>query len=352
MKVVHVTPTYFSPESVVGGGERYPLEVGKAMGKYVETTVVSFGDEPEVRNLADNVLLKIYRRWAGDKLNPLNLGFLRELVDADVIHCHQFITVPTVMSTLVGASLGKRVFVTDLSAGGYSLAALLDLSHWTDKFLLLSQNSVNICRRFAAPKEIIGAGVDADFFHPTKPKEKKIIYVGRFIPNKGINYLIEAMPSDVQLNVIGNPYDERYYEYLQAQAKGKRVSFLVGLTDHQIVDEYSSALACVLPAVERSVFGNIEVNVQLFALPLVEAMACQTLPIGTNIFSMPEIVEDGATGFLVPPNDADALGERIAYVLDHPEEAIRMGRRGRETVIRRFTWDAVAKRCLKAYEAG
>ena len=187
------------------------------------------------------------------------------------------------------------------------------------------------------------------FYRPTRPKERKVIFVGRFIPNKGIEVLIEAMPHDVPLHIIGTPYDQRYYEDLKRLADGKKVSFLVGLSDEEIVDEYSSAMACVLPAVITNRYGGVAHNVQLFALPLVEAMACETVPIATNLFAHPEIIEDGVTGFLVPPNDPKALRERIAYVLAHPSEAKAMGERGRATVLKRFTWDAVARRCLEAY---
>ena len=108
-------------------------------------------------------------------------------------------------------------------------------------------------------------------------------------------------------------------------------------------------MTCVLPAVSVNRYGGVSLNAQLFALPLVEAMACETVPIATNIFAHPEIIEDGVTGFLVPPNDPAALRERIEYVLANPSEAKAMGERGRKIVLERFTWDAVAKRCLAAY---
>ena len=108
-------------------------------------------------------------------------------------------------------------------------------------------------------------------------------------------------------------------------------------------------MACVLPAVIENRYGQKAYNVQLFALPLIEALACGTVPIATNLFAHPEIIEDGVTGFLVPPNNPVALRERIQQVLDDPFEAREIAERGREMVLQRFTWDAVARRCLKAY---
>ena len=64
---------------------------------------------------------------------------------------------------------------------------------------------------------------------------------------------------------------------------------------------------------------------------------------------MPEIVEDWMTGFVVPPNDPQALGQRLQWLHDHPERAREMGRAARQRVLERFTWSQVVKRCLEAY---
>ena len=319
------------------------------MSHYVDTEVVSFGQEAKVQQISDAVRLKVYRRWNGNKNNPFNPRFLTSIMDADVIHCHQYLTVMTNLAIACGKLFRKRVFATDLGGGGWNLGFYVNLTRLLDGYLPLSQNAADLTANCLAPLHIIYAGVDTSFYRPTRPKERKVIFVGRFIPNKGIEVLIEAMPHDVPLHIIGTPYDQRYYEDLKRLADGKKVSFLVGLSDEEIVDEYSSAMACVLPAVITNRYGGVCYTVQLFALPPVEAMACETVPIATNLFAHPEIIEDGVTGFLVPPNDPKALRERIAYVLAHPSEAKAMGERGRAAVLKRFTWDAVARRCLEAY---
>ena len=350
MRVLHITPTYFHAESIVGGGERFPLELARAMGKYVETTVVSFGVEPKTITLSDKVQLKVYRRWnQANPINPRNPVFLKDLWNADVIHCHQYFTIPTNVAVIAGKLLAKKVFATDLGGAGWNVAFHVNLTRWLDGYLLCSQNSASLAPDCLAPIQIIYAGCDTELYRPTRPKERKVMFVGRFIAIKGIEVLIEAMPPDVPLHIIGTPYDERYYQDLKGLASGKNVSFCTGLSDQEIVDEYSSAVACVLPAVSRTMYGDVCQNAQLFALPLVEAMACETVPIATDLFAHPEIIEDGVTGFLVPPNDPAALRARIEHVLGHEAEAREMGRRGRAVVKDRFSWDAVAKRCLQAY---
>jgi glycosyltransferase involved in cell wall biosynthesis len=64
---------------------------------------------------------------------------------------------------------------------------------------------------------------------------------------------------------------------------------------------------------------------------------------------MPEIVEDGVCGFIVPPNDPAAIAERIAWLREHPAEAAAMGAAGRQRVLEKFTWPQVVRRCLGIY---
>jgi len=71
----------------------------------------------------------------------------------------------------------------------------------------------------------------------------------------------------------------------------------------------------------------------------------------TDVGAMPEFVQEGITGFVVPPNDPKSLGERIAFLAKNPEAARRMGLKGRELVFKEYTWEAVAGRCIAAYNA-
>jgi len=62
-------------------------------------------------------------------------------------------------------------------------------------------------------------------------------------------------------------------------------------------------------------------------------------------------VEHGVTGFVVPPNDPVALGERLRWLHEHPDEARDMGAAGRRRVLEHFTWPAVVQRCLAIYQS-
>ena len=88
---------------------------------------------------------------------------------------------------------------------------------------------------------------------------------------------------------------------------------------------------------------------ELLGQTLLEGMACGAPAIATDVCSLPEVVEDGVTGFIVPPNDPTALGEKIRWLRLHPAEARRMGEAARQRVLESFTWDRVVQNCFEAY---
>ena len=88
---------------------------------------------------------------------------------------------------------------------------------------------------------------------------------------------------------------------------------------------------------------------ELLGLVVLEAIASGTPVICSRLGGLPEIVEHGVTGYLVPPGDVAELRERIAELAADPALAARLGRNARDLVLARFTWKACAERCLAAY---
>ncbi len=364
IRVVHVSPTYFSERSILGGGERYVTELARAMAQLTPTRLVSFAARADERgSLAAETPLEVrlFRPFwypRGQRTNPVSVRFLTALADADVIHCHQFHVVTTTLAIAYARAMGKRIFITDLGGGGWDLSYRLDTGRWVDGFLHLSEFSARRFARYEGKNHLIFAGVDVERFRPLPGRTyETALYVGRLLPHKGINYLIEAVDARTELRVIGRLWEPQlgatrsaeYWDLLQTLARGKRVRFISDADDERLVREYNAALAVVLPSVYTDVFGAHHPTPELFGLTLLEAMACATPVIATAVGALPEVVEDGVTGFLVPPNDARALADRLQWLRRHPEEARRMGERGRARVLERFTWEAVARRCLAIY---
>jgi glycosyltransferase involved in cell wall biosynthesis len=138
-------------------------------------------------------------------------------------------------------------------------------------------------------------------------------------------------------------------ESLKTQAAGKAIVFHHGLGDAALVNMYRRALCLVLPSVYRTADGQYTDVPELLGQTLLEAMACATPVICTRVASMPEIVEEGVSGFVVEPGDTSMLRERLSWLAEHPSEAAAMGAAGRKTVLDRFQWPRVVERCLEAY---
>ena len=163
-------------------------------------------------------------------------------------------------------------------------------------------------------------------------------YVGRIFEGKGLHLLIEALPAGARLDVIGGFADDGYRARVEKLAAGKAVRFLGKLSDAEVVAKYRESLASVLPSLVDTGFTSS-----------MESMACGTPVIGTALGSLPEVVAAGRTGFLVPPNDVNALRSALERALAKSDELAAMADACRTEALARFTWKSVAERCLAAY---
>jgi glycosyltransferase involved in cell wall biosynthesis len=97
----------------------------------------------------------------------------------------------------------------------------------------------------------------------------------------------------------------------------------------------------------RSYYGAADVFVttpwyEPFGITPVEAMACGTPVVGSNVGGIKTTVRDGETGYLVPPNDPSALADRLADLFSHPERIAEFGRRALRRANDSYTWEQVA----------
>jgi O-antigen/teichoic acid export membrane protein/glycosyltransferase involved in cell wall biosynthesis len=353
-KVALVYPIPFGDEGVFGGGERYAVDLATALSKQVDTVLVTMGGTRRTLRRG-RLTVEVYpyvTLLRGVRQNPLAVSFLASLRTVDVIHCLIYRTLVTDLSVLFGRLAGKRVFITDVGGGSdLSLARVLDVTRLAHGLLLISQRAAEEFRGGQRSREVIYAGVDIDRFRVSPYKrERRVLYVGRLLPHKGINYLIEAVDPTIPLTIAGRPYDARYYATLRELAVGKDVTFITDASDEEIIRLYQTSAVSVLPSVHRTIYGDYSAVPELLGFSLMEAMACETPVVCTDSGSLREVVTDGIDGFVVPPNRPDLLRERIFAVLEDPKRAEEMGVRARLTITRKFTWQNVAERCLAAYE--
>jgi glycosyltransferase involved in cell wall biosynthesis len=353
-RVLHIVPALFGADGVHGGAERYALELARHMADKVPTRMLTFGEQSRHETFGNLQVRVAGDPWhvRGQHSNPLSTAIIGEAARADVVHCHQQHIISSSLAAAFSQISGRKVFVTDLGGGGWDVSAYISTNRWYHGHLHISEYSRKIFGQEGQRwSHVIFGGVDTEKFSPD-PRvgcDGGIVFVGRLLPHKGVNYLIEAAPAEMPVKIIGQPMHEAYFRELQSLVAGKRVSFHHDFTDDDIVRAYRGALCIVLPSVYRTVYGEETRVPELLGQTLLEGMACGIPAICTNVASMPEIVEDGRSGFIVPPNDAASLREKLVWLNDHREEAKVMGRAARERVLEKFTWPSVVERCLEIY---
>ncbi len=354
-RVLHVVPAIFGNKGVVGGAERYAFELARFMANETPTRLLAFGEQEikEMSGLLTVRAIKPEHLIRGQQNNPWSPKLFGELYKADVVHCHQQHIVTSTVSALACRAMHKKVFVSDLGGGGWDLSSYISTDRLYHGHLHISRYSRKVSGHENKPSApVIYGGVDTHKFSPPQERRRTstVVYVGRLLPHKGIDYLVESIPPGVQLELIGKPYHPEFLKDLQTLANGKDVVFRHNCSDEEIVQAYRNALCVVLPSVYRSRYGEETRVPELLGQTLLEGMACGTPAICTDVASMPEVVENGVTGFVVPPNDPAALRERIVWLAEHVSQVDKMGQAGRERVLRHFTWQKVVDRCLDAYE--
>jgi glycosyltransferase involved in cell wall biosynthesis len=288
----------------------------------------------------------------GQRSNPIAVALPGALRGARIVHCHQQHVLASSIAAALARLTRRRVFVTDLGGGGLDVSSFVSTDRWYDGHLHISEYSRRVAGHSTsrAARVILG-GVDPTKFSPAGQAGDSVLFVGRILPHKGIHDLIDAVPPDIPLRVLGKPMDREYLTSLKDRAAGKRVTFIHDADDAALVNEYRQAACVVLPSVYTTPDGRSTEIPELLGQTLLEAMACARPVICTSVASMPEIVVDAENGFIVPPGDPEALRTAIQKLRADRIGADAMGWAGRQRVLERFQWEQVVERCLDAYAA-
>ncbi|MEM5469126.1 glycosyltransferase family 4 protein [Celeribacter marinus] len=178
--------------------------------------------------------------------------------------------------------------------------------------------------------KIVHCGVvPDDYGHgPRTDRKKRIIFVGRLDPVKGVPLLLDAMARvvrdhrDATLTVVGDgPSRHAVEEQSRALGLGDCVSFLGYRASDEITGLLEEADMLVLPSFAEGV-----------PVVLMEAMASRIPVIASRVAGVSELIEDGVSGFTIPAGDLDTLCARLDTLLSDGDLCIRMGNEGRQKV--------------------
>lgn len=175
---------------------------------------------------------------------------------------------------------------------------------------------------------------------------KIILCVARYTRQKKLDVLLEALSLlkdwniDFQAILIGEgPEKDELVKLIKALSLEEKIK-LVGLISQEELNKYYNLSdVVVLPSVDEG-----------FGLVLVEAGLCKKPVVGARSGGITDIIEDGVTGFLVPPEDKLALAQAVKKVLSDNELAVRLGQNAYEQVWKRFSPQAITERFLTIYE--
>lgn len=183
-----------------------------------------------------------------------------------------------------------------------------------------------------AKLHIVHCGVEPARYDAPPAAGQGLLFVGRLAAAKGVPVLIEALPRilsahpQAHLVLIGDGPDRAA---LQDQVRRLGLGDAVRFTGYQSQDEVAGALARAAVFVLPSFAEGVPVV-------LMEAMAACRPVVATRIAGIPELVEDGVSGRIVPPGDAMALAAAVCDILSAPDRAAAMGEAGRQRVEAEF----------------
>jgi glycosyltransferase involved in cell wall biosynthesis len=204
-----------------------------------------------------------------------------------------------------------------------------------------------------------------------RPNPKRLLFVGRISPDKGVHVLIDAfakvlekhptaelkivgpfatLPKSFCLSMASEPivqdlarfYGRPYVDQLRDRitpATAKQIEIVGAIPRPDLVNQFKNAGVLVLPSIYPEGFG----------IPIVEAGACFAPSVCARRGGMPEVVEDGKTGLIVEAGDVDGLASALIKLLDDESLRRSMGQAAHERVVNNFTWDRIADSLLAEY---
>jgi D-inositol-3-phosphate glycosyltransferase len=248
-----------------------------------------------------------------------------------------------------------------------------EIMHWANRLIAATPLEKNqMTWLYGAPADkisIVPPGVDLERFQPLDtvesrrfvgipPEDKLILFVGRIQPLKGIDVLMKALGlikqqepkllDNVCVSIIGGApqpdaeIEQAEFDRLETLRAdlgiGDLITFLGAKDQDKLVHYYSAAEMVVMPS-----------HYESFGMVALEAMACGTPIIASDVGGLSFSIEDGFNGYLVPGKDPQALAEKIRMLLKYPILREQFGEQAR-TWVTRYSWVDIAGELLEIFE--
>jgi glycosyltransferase involved in cell wall biosynthesis len=246
---------------------------------------------------------------------------------------YEFPNASRIFSTILKFNLSKadRILST-------SRAMLEETKKYTDKEIILTPFGIDT-------NKFTGRKVNSLF----DEKDLVIGTIKTLQKNYGIEYLIRAFEilvkkypeKSLKLLIVGEGEQRKYLETLVDQLGIKNVTIFTGYIEPDKVDNYHNML-------------DIYVAVSLaesFGVAVLEASSCSKPVVVSNVGGLPEVVENGKTGFIIEKGNFAALAKILEKLVLNPELRKRLGNNGREKVVREYDWTDSVNKMVHIYES-
>ncbi|MBL7051309.1 glycosyltransferase family 4 protein [Candidatus Woesearchaeota archaeon] len=226
----------------------------------------------------------------------------------------------------------------------------------SSKIITISEYNQKYLKKILGIKKvpIVHDAINTELFKPSiKKSSNKIITIGRFVEQKGMDFLIEACnilnKNKVSYNcvIIGDgPLKKQYVEKIK-KYEIPNIVFKGSLNSKEVKSELASSSVFVLPCIiasdgDRDILPNV----------LKEAMAMEIPIVTSNICGIKELVENGVSGLLVPTKNSEAVANAIRKILENPDFGRKLGFAGRLKIKKNYDIEKESKKLQTIFQEG
>lgn len=374
------------PPEIYGGAGVHVQNLVSALLQHISVDVLAFGDSfpdahafgtPDFLNSANPALATM----------GTNLAMVNSLIgiDPDIVHSHtwytnfagetasHFLNIPHVVTAHSLEPL--RPWKAEQLGGGYRVSSWVEKSAYQSASAIIAVSAgmkadILSCYSKVDPQRVhvIHNGIDTSLYRPDPsysaldkysidPSMPYVLFVGRITRQKGLPHLLQAARKfDAGINLV-----------LCASSPDtpELASEVEDLIDQLRAERGTAAVTWIHEQVPRHELLQLFTHASVFACPSIyepqgivnlEAMACETAVVASDVGGIPEVVLDSETGILVPYDQNEpkafehAFADAVNKVVSDPKLARSLGAQGRARAVSSFAWDSIARQTLDVYQ--
>lgn len=289
MKILHVSPTYYSVNSIIGGGEKYIIYMIKALFKgakranvSLDNSLLAFGNYPGCFSITEETICHVLPSLPWDPYS-INLTDLLDVINnTDVVIVHQCLSSFGLFIASHARLLNKIVLGMDHGGGEHPLVNhTAEIGYIFDCCLAQSNFAVSSFQDIDVKTKVIAGPIDTSYYTPCTIEEEDpylVAAVGRLLPHKGFDRIINAVQKPLKLVIAGTRSNSEYFDYLQSLIQNSPCKICIneGLTDEEIRSLMRRASLFIHASTHLDYKGVYYPKPELLGLTPLEALACGT----------------------------------------------------------------------------